>query len=114
MTKTKYLMISSLVIVLSAFLIYFSGIFNQTELADPLDAEPDLSEEAETPDQDEAEADTDEEQDLDQEQTDGTASQPNPGSTFEHKAEIKVNGVIEKDKGSRWWEEGFDKKSGLD
>lgn len=114
LTKTKYLIISSLVIVLSAVLVYYSGIFNQAELADPLDPEPALLDEAETPDQDEPEADTDEDEDLGQEQTDRTVSQTSPGSTFEHKAQIKVNGVIEKDKGSRWWEEGFDKKPGPD
>ena len=114
MTKTKYLIISSLVIVLSAFLIYFSGIFNQAELADPLDAEPSLSEEAETPDQGEPEAEADDEQNSDQDRIGGSTSQSIPGSTFEHKAVIKVNGVIEKDKGSKWWEEGFDKKTGPD
>jgi len=102
-------MISSLVIILSAFLIYFSGIFNQADLANQIDADPDLSEETEIADQDEPETEADDEKNSDQERTGGSTSQSIPGSTFEHKAEIKVNGVIEKDKGSGWWEEGLEK-----
>ncbi len=109
MTRAKYLMISSLVIVLSAFLIYFSGIFNQADLADQIDTDQDLPEETEIADQDEPETEANDEQDSDQDRTGGSTSQSIPGSTFEYKVDVKVDGVIKKDQDSRWWEEGLEK-----
>jgi hypothetical protein len=103
MTRIKYLIISSLVIFLSIFLINYLGLIGQPDEASQADADSDLPEESEIMEEDELEAEEVDEEDVDQEQTGGTVSTSQPSSTFQHKVEMKVDGVVEKDKGDKWW-----------
>jgi len=104
MTRVKYLIISSLVIFLSIFLINYLGLIGQPDEASQADADSDLPEESEIMEEDELEVEEEvDEEDADQEQTGGTVSASQPSSTFQHKVEMKVDGVIEKDKGEKWW-----------
>lgn len=82
--------------ILLAFLIAFSCflLFACSETVD----EEELTEETEV----QVEKRTVEDNEgLDEKQKDDP--EPFPGSSFKHEVNMKVNGVIEKDKGEEWW-----------
>ena len=76
-----------LVVILSLVLISCTGLSSQTDEVDP---EPDR--------QEEIEAAVEEEK-----QTDRASKQPTPAPTFDHQVDMKVNGIIEENKGEEWW-----------
>ena len=87
MTRIKYLISGSLVIILSLFLINYSGLLSQSDVVD-LETNPYEDNEAIA---------------KEKKQTDRASSKPNPAPTFDHQVDMKINGILEENKGEEWW-----------
>lgn len=97
MIRIKYLISGSLVVILSLFLVNCTGLSSQPDEVDP---EPDLQEEIEAA----VEEEMDPENDLDdRDYIVSPGLKPASDPSFDHQVDMKVNGIIEENKGEEWW-----------
>jgi len=104
MAKYKYLLISSVLIILSVFLMNHFGIFGQTDQTEQVDPEPEVEEEIVASDEEDSDPDNDTEgQDYITGDTLRPAGNQKTDPAFNYESDIKVNGVVEENLGEEWW-----------
>jgi flagellar biosynthesis/type III secretory pathway M-ring protein FliF/YscJ len=100
LARKYYILGILVVIIVSALLIGLGSPFRQQEEASQV--EPEEVEEMEDEMEDEIEAEDEEPESGEIDDSDTLPVQS--GSTFEHKVEQKINGVVEENRGDGWWE----------